>query len=480
MYPLAQSHRPGVPAFPLAGHHSSNDILASLERGLQVLRAREAGSGAHSAVAQGGAAQGASAQRGTSAQVTRFHPYRRRGLQLLDVTNAVAIRAKNLSVFTDVQLKRISKGNGNKAMADQLPVQGGGHKPGKFLTAWVNAQVSCAKVNASAVPRFETPLGVEAPSGSELVGTCSGGACYIHPADERTVYLDPTELVRLQGELRCEQEKNAELQGQLRDARASSGTRPMLTQFAMNCVSTLCLALYGANGSLAASYLLILVEVFERGDKDCHDIVFIVLVGMLPDEVIPQDMICLFSKWKKVQMREGREAMMLSIPAGTKVKDINKGGQVCVKLMENIESQERRFQLGAADFLRLCPDVIEIGDGDKEIKVTLDQLDRCNVLREVGRVRMVPCPAHLVSVPGPMPCLHRQRNNKAQLRKATTEDVATIDYKPLRALQIYPCIASGCEKVPILADELSAAGNFQRPRASQAISGRCRLQALEG
>jgi hypothetical protein len=124
MYPLAQSHRPGVPAFPLAGHHSSNDILASLERGLQVLCARIAGSGAHSAVAQGGAAQGAPAQRGTSAQVTRFHPYRRRGLQLLDVTNAVAIRAKNLSVFTDVQLKRISKGNGNKAMADQLLVQG--------------------------------------------------------------------------------------------------------------------------------------------------------------------------------------------------------------------------------------------------------------------------------------------------------------------------------------------------------------------
>jgi uncharacterized protein YjhX (UPF0386 family) len=120
MYPLAQSHRPGVPAFPLAGHHSSNDILASLERGLQVLRAREAGSGAHSAVAQGGAAQGAPAQRGTSAQVTRFHPYRRRGLQLLDVTNAVAIRAKNLD--THIICSKKSKPNTEQAaQTDRSP-----------------------------------------------------------------------------------------------------------------------------------------------------------------------------------------------------------------------------------------------------------------------------------------------------------------------------------------------------------------------
>jgi hypothetical protein len=217
------------------------------------------------------------------------------------------VRVKNLSIFSEPHQKVIGKGRGNRdilnstahfnsKVAPALHAHGVDVK--KFCTAAVAAKEKCALLNADYLPRLHTPAGVVPPR-NNMVGVCGPGhACY-RDTDSTTKYVDPDEGARLQTQHRDEVAElkrwTVQLESALVDAKEQQDGGGGLGQFARDLVSTWYLQLAGV------CYIIVLIEHYDHGDKDCHEHILIVLVDLDPDYIIPFDMMCLLNKYKKVK-----------------------------------------------------------------------------------------------------------------------------------------------------------------------------------
>eukprot|EP01047_Picozoa_sp_COSAG01_P060888 COSAG01_NODE_7524_length_3166_cov_17.631888_1_plen_386_part_00 len=211
-------------------------------------------------------------------------------------------------------------------------------------------QTLVQKVRTPAAMIASTPRSVE-------VGFCNHSSRAVWLKDEQPVRDLRERLAECEAQLGEAKEKIAELQ-----KVNSEGRGDLLVDQTQNMLAGTHYLQMGSN-----TLCLVLTERYDPEDPCIHIVIVIIIIDCDGDTIIETDMLCLVSKAKRVQSTEGRELMFLVIPAGTKVKDIGRCGQLCVKITEDITSRKRTLQLEMEDALEACESAIkvELNNSDK-------------------------------------------------------------------------------------------------------------------